>query len=127
MLGKIAPADFAEVIHSNLTGALLATQTSLPLMAAPGHMVYIGAYVDHLVLPKMGAYALAKSGLETMVAVWRKEQRRARFTIVRPGAVDTPFWAHAPFRMPADAKAPRQVAQAILAHHTDGATGDLNL
>ncbi len=90
-------------------------------------MMFMGAYVDHVVLPKMAAYAVAKAGLETMVAVLRKENRKHKFTVVRPGAVDTPFWEKAPFKKPADAKSPEAVAQAIVAHYRTGENTDLNL
>ena len=68
--------------------------------------VFIGAYIDHLILPKMGAYAVAKAAIEPLVAVLRKENPKLRFTIVRPGAVDTDLWNNAPFKKPASAKTP---------------------
>jgi len=119
--------DWMAVMHANLSGAFLVASKSLYLLNDAGHMMFIGAYVDHVVLPKMGAYAVAKAGLETMVAVLRKEDRKHKFTVVRPGAVDTPFWEKAPFKKPADAKSPEAVAQAIVAHYHTGENTDLNL
>jgi NAD(P)-dependent dehydrogenase (short-subunit alcohol dehydrogenase family) len=126
-LGDLSLDRWADVMSSNLTGAYLAARHGLGLMRPDGHMVFIGAYVDHLILPKMGAYAAAKAGLEPLVAVLRKENRTMRFTIVRPGAVDTAFWDNAPFRKPGNAKSPGAVSQAILDHHLTGDGGDLNL
>lgn len=119
--------DWMAVMHANLSGAFLVASRSLYLLNDAGHMMFMGAYVDHVVLPKMGAYAVAKAGLETMVAVLRKENRKHKFTVVRPGAVDTPFWEKAPFKKPADAKSPEAVAQAIVAHYHTGENTDLNL
>ena len=90
-------------------------------------MMFIGAYVDHLLLSKMGAYAAAKAALEPFVQILRKEQRKLRFSVVRPGAVDTPFWDNAPFKLPADAKLPRQIAEQILTHYNAGLNEGLNL
>lgn len=124
---QMSQDDWQTVITGNLTGAFLAANHSLSVMTATAHMVFIGAYIDHLILPKMGAYAVAKAGLDPLAAVLQKENRKMRFTVVRPGAVDTDFWDDAPFRKPADAKPPSVVAEAILAHHNAGTRGDLNL
>lgn len=127
LLRKQDADDWATTMSSNLTGAYLAASHSVHLLNEGGQFVVIGAYVDHLMLPKMGAYAAAKAGLESMIAILAKEQRKHRFTIVRPGAVNTRFWDNAPFKMPGDAKPPEQVAQAIIDHHLAGGDGDLNL
>ncbi|MCZ7544316.1 MAG: SDR family NAD(P)-dependent oxidoreductase [Anaerolineae bacterium] len=127
MLKRMRAEDWAEVLASNLTGAFLAASYGVHLLKPEGHMMFIGAYIDHVTLPKMGAYAAAKAGLETMVEVLRAENRRLRFSVVRPGAVDTPFWEHAPFRRPTNARAPAVIAEAILAHYHAADAGDLNL
>jgi NAD(P)-dependent dehydrogenase (short-subunit alcohol dehydrogenase family) len=127
LLKKMSAADWDAVLASNLTGAFLAASHSLYLLNEGGLMAFIGAYVDHVMLPKMGAYAAAKAGLETLVAVLRKENRRQRFAMVRPGAVNTALWQNAPFKLPADAKSPEAVAQAILTHYQSGINDDLNL
>ncbi len=127
LLRKQDADDWAMTVASNLTGAYLAASHSVHLLNEGGQFVVIGAYVDHLVLPKMGAYAAAKAGLDPMIAILRKEQRKHRFTIVRPGAVNTPFWDNAPFNIPGDAKSPEQVAEAIIEHHLSGGEGDLDL
>ncbi|GAB4413788.1 MAG: SDR family oxidoreductase [Anaerolineae bacterium] len=127
LLKKMSLTDWDAVLVSNLTGAFLAASHSLYLLNEGGLMAFIGAYVDHVTLPKMGAYAAAKAGLETLVTVLRKENRRQRFAVVRPGAVNTALWQNAPFRLPADAKPPEAVAQAILAHYHSGGNDDLNL
>jgi len=126
-LDRMDAADFAATLDSNLTGAYLAAQAMLPLLRKGGHLVYIGAYVDHLRLPKMGAYAAAKAGLAELVAVLQKENRRHNISLVRPGAVDTPFWEQVSFSKPDDAKAPSVVAEAILARYASDDSGSLDL
>jgi 3-oxoacyl-[acyl-carrier protein] reductase len=119
--------DWAAVMDSNLHGAFQAIQASLPLLKPGGHVVVIGAYIDHLILPKMGAYAAAKAALDPLIGVLRREARQTKFTIVRPGPVDTAFWTQAPFRLPKDAKSPVVVAEAILGHVVAARDDDLNL
>ncbi len=41
--------------------------------------------------------------------------------------MNTALWQNAPFKLPADAKSPEAVAQAILAHYHSGSNDDLNL
>lgn len=126
-LDIMRPEDWQKTLDSNLNGAYLTTIASLPLLKPAAHFVYIGAYLDHILFPKMGAYAVAKAGLESLVAILQKENRQHRFTIVHPGAVNTAFWQQITIRMPKDAKSPDDVARAIFDHHSQGASGTLNL
>ena len=118
---------WSQVLESNLSGAQRAAAASLNLLRDGGHMMFFGAYGDHLILPKMGAYASAKAGLEPMVRILAKENRGHKFTLIRPGAVDTPFWKQAPFSLPKNAKSPDEVVSALLAHYHAGSRGELNL
>lgn len=116
-----------SVLHSNLTGAFLTASHTIQLLNDGAQAVFIGAYIDHLILPKMGAYAAAKAGLEPFVEILQKENRKINFTLVKPSAVNTPFWDNVPFRMPRDAKDPTIVAQAILRQQAEGKHGVLAL
>ena len=88
------------------------------------HAMFIGAYVDHVILPKMGAYAASKAGLDALVQVLARENRRQRWTLVRPGAVDTDFWQQVSFRKPADTRTPAEIAQKLLDWHEDESSAD---
>lgn len=127
LLKKMTPEQWAQTIDSNFTGAFMTTSQTLHLHNPGAHLVYIGAYIDHLILPKMGAYAAAKAGLETLVDVLQKENRKLNFTLVKPGAVDTPFWENAPFRLPTNAKTTDVVAQAIMERINSDERGPLEL
>lgn len=118
---------WTRTFNSNVTGAFLSATHSLSLLEEGGHMVFIGAYLEHLRLPKMGAYVAAKAALQELVTVLQKENRRHKFTLVRPGATNTAFWHNVTLKMPSDAKAPRQVAEAILAQVEADQAGELNL
>ncbi|WP_420644620.1 SDR family NAD(P)-dependent oxidoreductase [Candidatus Leptofilum sp.] len=114
-------------IDANLTGPFLATKHSLPLLAKDAHLIYLGAVSERLKLPKFSAYVAAKAGLEAFVASLQKELRGKKITLVRPGAVATPFWDKLPLRLPKDAAPPEKVAKRILSAYEEGHSGQLDL
>jgi len=126
-LEKLEPEDWSGTIAANLDGAYLTARSSLNLLNESGQIMFLGAYVDKITLPRMGAYTTAKAGLEKMFVILQKENRKIKMTLVRPPAVDTPFWENAPFKLPDGAMQPEQVAAAILEKYTTGDGGELNL
>lgn len=126
-LDRMDSDSWRATIDSNLNGAFYAAHNSLPVMPKGAHMVFIGVYANHIRLPKMGAYAVAKAGLDELVTLLAKENRRHNFTIVRPGAVDTDFWEQVAFSKPDDIKSPDVVAEAILNHISADKSGALEL
>ena len=121
------PADFQRILGANLGGAWLAAHHALPQLADDAHLVFLGAVSERMRLPGLTAYAAAKAGLEAMTETLAKEVRGRRVTLVRPGAVATTFWDKVPFRLPAEALTPDQVAEAILEAHRGGHKGRLDL
>lgn len=119
--------SWQRILDANLTGPFLTTKHSLPLLADQAHLVYLGAVSERLKLPKFAAYVAAKAGLEAFVAALQKELRGKKITLVRPGAVATPFWDKLPIRPPKDAAPPEKVAQRILAAYEEGHSGHLDL
>jgi 3-oxoacyl-[acyl-carrier protein] reductase len=122
-----SPDDWRQVMDANLNGFCYVMRNTVSLMARDGQVMVVGAYTDRIMLPKFGAYAAAKAGLVPLLTVLQKEQRHLRFTLVRPGAVKTPFWDHVPFRMPDSAMMPQAVAEAILKRYHSGEKGLLDL
>lgn len=126
-VGTMAPEAWARILGANLDGAFLSTHAALPHLAEDAHLIYLGAQSERMRLPGLSAYAAAKAGLEAFAATLAKEERGRRVTVVRPGAVDTPFWEKVPFRLPADAPPPEKVARRILEAHRAGEGGTLDL
>ncbi len=118
---------WARILAANLTGAHYVTRYSLPVLAADAHLVYVGAVNERMRLPGLSAYAAAKAGLEAYADALRKELRGRKVSVVRPGAVDTPFWKKVPFRLPANAATPETVAKRILDAVASGHSGQLDL
>lgn len=126
-LADTSTADWARIMAANATGAHAAVAHSLPLTLPRGHLVFVGAYVDRVTLPRLGAYAAAKAALDAYVQVLAKELRDRRVTLVRAGAIDTPLWGKAGFKVPRGALAPGAVAEAIVRAHGEGHKGYLDL
>lgn len=112
---KMAPATFRRILDANLTGAYNAVHYSLPLLTPDAPLVFLGAVSERMRLPGLSAYAAAKAGLEAFAEALRKEERKRRVIVVRPGAVNTGFWQKVPFKMPGNALAPAALAEKIIA------------
>jgi NAD(P)-dependent dehydrogenase (short-subunit alcohol dehydrogenase family) len=125
--GKMTPEAWRRILDANLSGAFLAVHYGLPLLTADAPLVFLGAVSERLRLPGLSAYVAAKAGLEAFAETLRKEERRRRVILVRPGAVNTRFWQKVPFRMPANALSPQQVAEKVVAAIETGREGTLDL
>lgn len=124
--GEMTATDWNRILSSNLTGAFLTTQASLPFLAPEARMVFLGAVHERLRLPGLSAYAAAKAGLEAFTEALRKETRR-KTLLVRPGSVNTAFWSKVPFSMPKNALQPETLATLVHAAILDGKEGILDL
>jgi len=125
--GRMAPETWRRILEANLDGAYYATHHSLPLLTASAPLVYIGAVSERMRLPGLSAYAAAKAGLEAFAEALRKEERKRKVIVVRPGAVQTDFWNKVPFKMPASALTPQAVAEKVLVAVRDGHQGNLDV
>lgn len=122
-MADTTPETIQRILNANLTGAMLTAHASLPLLTPDAHLFFIGAVHERMRLPGLSAYAAAKAGLEAFAEAFRKEERTRKITVIRPGAVNTPFWQKVPFRMPAHALTPQAVAQKILEAYQAGQSG----
>ena len=124
---QLAPDTWQRLIDANLTGAFTTTHYSLPLLAENAHLVYVGAITERLRLPGLSAYVAAKSGLEAYAEALRKEERKRRVTVLRPAAVETPFWEKVRMRLPKQALTADDVAKRILTIYGEGEEGIIDL
>lgn len=120
-------ADWSRIIDSNLTAAMVTYKASLPYLAEDAHLFFLGALSERIRLPGLSAYAAAKSALEAFVATIAKEDRKRKYTVVRPGAVATSFWNKTPFSLPSHSAQPDQVARKILEAYRLNMKGNLDL
>lgn len=122
-LGETDGATFQRLWADNALAAQLVHRHATPLLAPEGHRVFLGAYVDKLNFPKLGAYAAAKAALDAWARVLIREERKVKTTLLRLPAVDTPLWKQAPFPLPKGALTPAQVADEVLACFREGKVG----
>jgi NADP-dependent 3-hydroxy acid dehydrogenase YdfG len=125
-ISEMRPSDWERILQANLSGAFLATHFSWPLLSDQAHLFYLGALSERMRMPGLSAYTAAKAGLEAFADVVRKESRR-KVTVLRPAAVDTPFWGKVPFRLPPHHLKPDQVAERILQAYTEGTQGQFDI
>ena len=127
---KLADTSIPEwhnVLSDNLTAAHNVTIQSLALLSQQASMYYLTAYSDKIQLPGIGAYAVAKAGLEAYVTVLSKEERQKRIVNVRMGAIDTSLWESAPFKLPRGAHDAHYVADALWQASQQQHRGNLDL
>jgi NAD(P)-dependent dehydrogenase (short-subunit alcohol dehydrogenase family) len=126
-IADMAPEDWRRIMDANLNGVFYTTHHSLPLMSENAHIFILGAVSERMRLPGMAGYAAAKAGLEAFAETLGKEERKKRVSVVRPGAVATPFWEKVPMRPPKDAAPAEKVADKIYAAYLSGHKGKLDL
>lgn len=126
-VGALGLEEWERIMGANLGGAFLTTRASLSLLAPDAHLVYLGALPDQARRPGLAAYAAAKAGLEAFADVLAKEEPAHRVTVVRFGAVESPLWSKVGARAPRMAAQPDAIAAEILAAHSHGHQGLLDL
>lgn len=95
-LEETAPAAFAEIVATNLTGAYHLIRAFLPGMRRRerGWIFPILSVAARRAFPGWSAYCASKWGLAGLVAALREEIAGSgiRITALYPGATDTPIW-----------------------------------
>jgi len=90
-VGRLAPADWAAVLDTNLTGALNVIGATTPHLEQGGAIINIGAVVGFRGFPGDAAYAASKAGLAGLTRALAIElaPRGIRVNLVIPGLVLT--------------------------------------
>ncbi len=104
LLGDRTPLEqydvptWCRVLHVNLTAPFILTQVLLPALrkSPDASVVFVSSGVVKVPRPFWGAYAVAKSGLEAVRAMWSSElegEPNIRVNSVNPGRMRTPMRA----------------------------------
>lgn len=96
---EIPPEDFDRCVRVTFGGAVDTIRAVLPhLERSAGTLVVVGSAADTIDLPLLSPYVAAKHALDGFLGSLRAELRATgssvTVSVVRPGAVDTPFWRH---------------------------------
>jgi NAD(P)-dependent dehydrogenase (short-subunit alcohol dehydrogenase family) len=106
LLGDRTPLEqydvptWCKVLHVNLTAPFILTQVLLPALrkSADASVVFVSSGVVKQSRPFWGAYAVAKTGLESVRAMWSEElegEANIRVNSVNPGRMRTAMRAAA--------------------------------
>jgi len=116
-VAQLSPADWREIIETNLTGMFLATRAALPLMKRGASIVNNLSVSAKGVFPGMSAYNASKHGAAGFTNTLREELRQKGIRVIGlyPGATDTAiweqFWPQAPRR---HMMSPETIARAVV-------------
>ena len=111
---------WCRVLHVNLTAPFILTQVLLPHLrrSADASVVFVSSGVVYNSRPFWGAYAVAKTGLESVRSMWSQEldgEPNIRINSVNPGRMRTPMRAAAyPAEDPNSLPAPAAVTGPFL-------------
>ena len=92
---EISPADFLDVLRTNLLGAFVLTKAVAPAMRARGggSIIHIGSALGTVAAPDFAPYVASKGGLHQFARAAAVEfvQDEIRVNVVAPGTIDTPI------------------------------------
>lgn len=135
LLGDRTPLEqydvptWCRVLHVNLTAPFILTQVLLPNLrrSADASVIFVSSGVVKNQRPFWGAYAVAKSGLESVRSMWSQElegEANIRMNSVNPGRIRTAMRAAAyPAEDPNRLPAPSAVSGAFLYLLSAGSRG----
>jgi NAD(P)-dependent dehydrogenase (short-subunit alcohol dehydrogenase family) len=124
-LTEVAIEDMRQLFEINFWGTVYGSRAAVPrLRTTGGALINIGSIVSDRAIPLQGAYSAAKHAIKGFTDALRMELEQEKapisVTLIKPSAIDTPYFQHAKNYMPVEPKppapvyAPELVANAIL-------------
>src|SRR3954467_7099483 len=124
-LMEVALEDMRQLFEVNFWGMVHGARAAVPrLRATGGALINIGSIVSDRAIPLQGAYSASKHAVKGFTDALRMELEEEgapiSVTLIKPSAIDTPYFQHAKNYMevqpkpPAPVYAPEVVANAIL-------------
>jgi short-subunit dehydrogenase len=124
-LTEVAIEDMRRLFEVNFWGTVYGTRAAVPrLRANGGALINLGSIVSDRAIPLQGAYSASKHAVKGFTDSLRMELEEEKapisVTLIKPSAIDTPYFQHAKNYMavepkpPAPVYAPEVVANAIL-------------
>jgi NAD(P)-dependent dehydrogenase (short-subunit alcohol dehydrogenase family) len=92
-IAETTEEQFDDIFDVHVKGVFFLTQTLLPLLADGGQIINISSGLTRMTAPGSGAYAAAKTAIETLTRYLALElgDRGITANVVAPGAVPTDF------------------------------------
>jgi NAD(P)-dependent dehydrogenase (short-subunit alcohol dehydrogenase family) len=124
-LTEVALEDMRQLFEVNFWGMVHGARAAVPrLRGTGGALINIGSIVSDRAIPLQGAYSASKHAVKGFTDALRMELEEEgapiSVTLIKPSAIDTPYFQHAKNYMevqpkpPAPVYAPEVVANAIL-------------
>jgi len=124
-LTEVAIEDMRQLFEVNFWGMVHGARAAVPqLRRTGGALINIGSIVSDRAIPLQGAYSASKHAVKGFTDALRMELEEEgapiSVTLIKPSAIDTPYFQHAKNYMevqpkpPAPVYAPEVVANAIL-------------
>jgi NAD(P)-dependent dehydrogenase (short-subunit alcohol dehydrogenase family) len=124
-LTEVVVEDMRQVFEVNFWGTVYGSRAAVSrLRGAGGALINMGSIVSDRAIPLQGAYSASKHAVKGFTDALRMELEQERapisVTLIKPSAIDTPYFEHAKNYMevepkpPAPVYAPEVVANAIL-------------
>ena len=122
---EVPLADQRRLFETNFWGVVHGSLAALPrLRSSGGALINIGSMVSDVAIPLQGIYSASKHAVKAYTNALRLEVEAegapVSVTLIKPGAIDTPYFEHARNYMEREPKppppvyAPDAVARAIL-------------
>jgi NAD(P)-dependent dehydrogenase (short-subunit alcohol dehydrogenase family) len=124
-LMEVAIEDMRRLFEVNFWGTVYGTRAAVPhLRRNGGALINMGSIVSDRAIPLQGAYSASKHAVKGFTDALRMELEQEKapisVTLIKPSAIDTPYFQHAKNYMavepkpPAAVYAPELVANAVL-------------
>jgi short-subunit dehydrogenase len=124
-LTEVALRDMRQLFEVNFWGMVYGARAAIPqLRRNGGALINLGSIVSDRAIPLQGAYSASKHAVKGFTDALRMELEQegapVSVTLIKPSAIDTPYFQHAKNYMevqpkpPAPVYAPEVVANAIL-------------
>jgi NAD(P)-dependent dehydrogenase (short-subunit alcohol dehydrogenase family) len=124
-LTEVAIEDMRQLFEVNFWGMVYGARAAVPrLRGNGGALINVGSIVSDRAIPLQGAYSASKHAVKGFTDALRMELEEEgvpiSVTLIKPSAIDTPYFQHAKNYMdvqpkpPAPVYAPEVVANAIL-------------
>jgi hypothetical protein len=95
----ISDDELRDIVNTNLIGSISVTREAINRMLEQnnGHLVFVSSLAGKLAFPNLSIYSATKFGIEGLAESIREElaETGINVTIVRPGIMDTNFFATA--------------------------------
>jgi len=115
--------ELSNIVNTNLLGTIRVTRESIRRMTkkGEGHLVFVSSLAGRLAFPNLSVYSATKFGMEGLTQSVREELKGTGIntTLVRPGIMDTSFFATAGMdelarKMKHKMQSPDQVADEVM-------------